>query len=422
MTNTFKLNKELIESLPSNLDNKVNLDLSNSSYLTNRVVKTPKGVEIQLTSEAIIYKKDSIVYVPNGFESDGITPHYDKITLSQDFSGVFGSASTGARGTVLACIRPSDGNIQWYPNDHYFVSATVPTFSDGWGLWWDTTNNVIKLYNNNSYITQGFSLPTHTQTENYGIKSIDQIFNSFGYIDTVVFMLPGINVEYSIGRNSDGTFINKSYLSTDILTFTPSSGVSGWFEVGFDINSSTDQIAYFGEYSNKQYISSTKPSLTNVHWYNPITGQNRYVDFNGIVSSQLSGCFQLCRCQLNSNRVISWINHDSCIHQVNTYSRTDLTNIPMPSKNYIDLSIGATETAYQAPDNGYFIAVSNAATGETWLALYNTTTMMGTFVNAPSGWDYQRVLIPVSRGDTVKLAYGNVGIRFLRFVFANGSL
>ena len=126
------------------------------------------------------------------------------------------------------------------------------------------------------------------------------------------------------------------------------------------------------------------------------------------------------------------VDIDEVVTDLNGKADTDLTNLSnagniktahnaMPSGQYIDLTVGATETQYQAPADGYFMAVSSSSTGEDWFTLYNATTNMGTFVQTPSGWDYQRVFLPVKKGDYVALAYGNVGVRNLRFIYAIGS-
>ena len=115
-----------------------------------------------------------------------------------------------------------------------------------------------------------------------------------------------------------------------------------------------------------------------------------------------------------------------------TVASTDLNNLSntgkiaiahnaMPSGTYEEVTVGATGTQYQAPADGYFAVVSGAATGEDWVCIFNTTTMLGSYVQTPIGWDYQKIFIPVKKNDYVQLDYGNVTIRNFRFIYAVGS-
>lgn len=105
---------------------------------------------------------------------------------------------------------------------------------------------------------------------------------------------------------------------------------------------------------------------------------------------------------------------------------TDTANIlmahnTMPSNTYINLTVGASGTTYTAPEDGYFAAVSNVGTGESWFVLYNSITGLGSYCQCPAGFDLQRVFILVSKGDVVTFEYGGVTVKFLHFIYANGS-
>jgi hypothetical protein len=98
-----------------------------------------------------------------------------------------------------------------------------------------------------------------------------------------------------------------------------------------------------------------------------------------------------------------------------------IANIAMPSSRYIDLDIGATETEYTAPADGYFVMVRRLTPGG-HLAICNTVTGLGTTAhfNSSSGWINGYVFAPVQAGDTVQITYNNTP-SILRFVYANGA-
>ena len=126
------------------------------------------------------------------------------------------------------------------------------------------------------------------------------------------------------------------------------------------------------------------------------------------------------------------VDIDEIATDLNGKADTDLTNInntakitmahnAMPSNTYINLTVGASGTTYTAPADGYFAAVSNAGTGESWFVLTNSITGLGSYCQCPAGWDLQRASIPASKGDVITFDYGNVTVRYLHFIYANGS-
>lgn len=117
---------------------------------------------------------------------------------------------------------------------------------------------------------------------------------------------------------------------------------------------------------------------------------------------------------LNGKADVDFVN-------VNNNGKIAIAHNSMPSGTYEEVTIGASGTQYQAPADGYFAVVSGLATGEDWVCIFNTTTMLGSYVQTPSGWDYQKVFIPVKKNDYVQLDYGYVPIRSIRFIYAEGS-
>lgn len=98
-----------------------------------------------------------------------------------------------------------------------------------------------------------------------------------------------------------------------------------------------------------------------------------------------------------------------------------MANIAMPSSRYIDLDIGATESTYTAPTDGYFVMVRRLNPGG-HLAIRNTATGLGTTAHfySTSGWINGYVFAPAQAGDTVQITYNSTP-SILRFVYANGT-
>ena len=67
----YPTNASLTESLQSNLLN----------YTTNRILEIPQNIKLELNNGSLVRKAGSKFYIPNGFETDGITPKFDCVKL-----------------------------------------------------------------------------------------------------------------------------------------------------------------------------------------------------------------------------------------------------------------------------------------------------------------------------------------------------
>lgn len=114
---------------------------------------------------------------------------------------------------------------------------------------------------------------------------------------------------------------------------------------------------------------------------------------------------------------------DIDLSNVNSAGKSTGAGWTMPSNTYDELTIGASDTTYTAPANGWFLvrsAVTNKTSNYTGY-LENTTKParipLGSY-NYFTGGGY----IPVSQGDSVVLHYqNNVTVEYLRFYYAEGE-
>jgi hypothetical protein len=100
-----------------------------------------------------------------------------------------------------------------------YSGSTQPTVSTQYNAWYDTANNIVKLTNDTGATWIGqWSLPICvTSTENGVLKTVDQIFNGFGYIGSTVFALPGVKGLIPDGKNTDGSLKNIEWTNEKIL-------------------------------------------------------------------------------------------------------------------------------------------------------------------------------------------------------------
>ena len=219
------------------------INASNTRVMSNCLTEIPQDIKLELNNGVLTLKAGSKVYVPNGFEQDGTTPHFDAVTIASDISlteqwgtaeqFIIAANSTGISIVGTGLNRPTSG-------------PTAPTATN-YTFWYDTTSNLIKLYNGGSYSGINLSLPITICTvpgdNTSTVSSIDQIFNGFGYIGSTKFVLPGVSGLIPNGFRSDGSLRNIPFTVKSVLTCT---------------GTSTDNcIGYFNENSTANHKSTT---------------------------------------------------------------------------------------------------------------------------------------------------------------------
>lgn len=252
----------------SDLSDKVNTNISNITTLQNTkqdvatavnydnisncITEIPQDIKLELNNGTLTLKAGSKVYVPNGFESDGTTPKFDVLTLTEDKSRI-GSINT--TGTTMICTYSSGEPFGYvYSGDAisqgYFSGPTAPT-GHTYMVWYDTANNIIKTTANrgstwDSYGSFPIAIVSYS-SDSSGFTSIDQVFNGFGYIGSTVFALPGVKGLIPNGRNEDGTLKNQEFTINSVLTMTDTSGATGGLE--YYVSGSSINRANFGQYT-----------------------------------------------------------------------------------------------------------------------------------------------------------------------------
>ena len=106
---------------------------------------------------------------------------------------------------------------------------------------------------------------------------------------------------------------------------------------------------------------------------------------------------------------------DTDLSNINTSGKSFASKLGMPSSRYIDLTLGASGTAYTAPANGWILCTLGLnANG--WLAIHH-------FWAQNSNLDgYVSILRPLRKGEVFSVDYsGYVQTIFFRFIYAEGE-
>ena len=173
----------LTSSTPANASGKevTSADFFQSNllnYTTNRILEIPQDIKLELNNGTLTLKAGSKVY-----------------------------ALDGSSYTI-----PSDKTLDYYNSDPHSSWILVKENGEMDDIF--TFESVSSISIGSKWVTFGetnYYLPICVATHNAdgtnrnGWKSIDQVFNGFGYIGSTVFALPGVKVQIPNGKNEDGT-------------------------------------------------------------------------------------------------------------------------------------------------------------------------------------------------------------------------
>ena len=241
---------------------------------TNIITKITKNVIIGLANNAITVYKGTKIYIPNGFESDGTTLHFDTVTLSSDFT----DTSTGNETLFLVIVKHNESSYQLACG--YMGGETVlswPANPVAYRVYYNSTENACKMHTGTNWLT--LSLPLGLVVRNSsGYSSITSVFNGFGFVANSVFALPGVRGLIPSARNIDGTPAVTSFETDHVLLTTCS------------LNAISQYI----------YLSQNQLTLSQDCWYDYSNNVNR-INTSIFYAAKTTGSV-LC----NNNTITTW--------------------------------------------------------------------------------------------------------------------
>ena len=274
-------------------------------HISNYVRYLNQDIKLDLNNGELTLKAGSKLYIPAGFESDGVTRKFNTVVLDEDMEAVIpDSIRNGAFLTYNINGRDEKHWSQWNAVDVY-SGDTEPTAS-GNKVWYDTTNNLIKEMNDAStWTTLNTSFPfckfSGTQTS---VTSIDQVFNGFGYIGSTIFALPGTVVSMPNGKEENGVLKNTEVEITSVRTITLGSA------------DTTDYICYLSptgiDYllATNYYESDVPPTDKSGYalWLN--TQDNHFYmkdfDVTGSEWEQFNALGNICKFSTTSGKILKF--------------------------------------------------------------------------------------------------------------------
>lgn len=353
-----------------------------TSQITNCITKIPQDIKFELNNNTLTLKAGSKVYIPNG---PGI---FDEVITENDLSN---SSPDIVRNASFIVYR--NNNIQLYTQSDSFSGPTAPTPPANNAIWYDTTNNLVKFTRDKgiTWETAQQSLPiclaSSTATE---WTSIDQVFNGFGYIGSTLFALPGVEGLIPNGRNNDGSLNNIAFTINQLLLYT--------------LPEQTGNVIGGAVRLNESVINPTAAIYDE---------KVNFIYLNGSIIQQM-----ICGyVSYSSGRFINFtpkLNFQAIDRNDTEWAST----ASKPSSRYIDLTLGASDSTYSAPANG-------------WVWLRKHVTEIGQYVELAgnvadicySGRNntVAQVYIPVKKNEMFRASYTATGATVcFRFIYDEG--
>lgn len=407
-------------STNDNVDNKLKTNVIN--YTTNRILEIPQDIKLEIVDGVLILRAGSKVCVPVGFEEDEQTRKFSFITTTRDLSytepnqisATFHLYAYYKNGEITGISRRGENNS----------GSTVP--SDNYnGAFYNTTTNNVEQYTNGS-LSDISSLPlglvTSVAKEGNNITTIDQIFNGFGYIGKTIFLLPGVKFQTSQGKNPDGSIKTAIYTRSTVSINSLTTHTGHYYLMANDSVGSPFFIP-----KSQRFIQSYAPDTSNLvginYWYNPseecwyaLTADKTWKYMPGVMD--IFG-------EASATDGLLYDFKGYPLNHINTYQRTELAGMSMPSNKYINLTLGATGTAYKAPANGWFYFLGRWENAIPYLQMRNTIISgleprVQTCGASTTG--YWGLYMPVRADDSITINYNDAPVNVrLAFIYAKGE-
>lgn len=309
----------------------LNTNNENTGVGGNRLTAIPRHFDLTLSDGTLTLPAGSKIYIPDGFESDDITPKFTTYTLPSAKTRIANGAKNG-RYDVIYDMDPSINAIRLRLSETCISGSIAPSTSGYWA-WYDTANNLMKIYDHTTLLTSTNSLPLGQVTvENDTITKINIAFGDTGYIGGVVFALPGIHGSIPYGYPTG--------------TLTPQS-------VNFETSRVlTAQVPNIPMTTMRIYINATDIIISHEYFYDGNSNRNRKLSNTSVV--------------LNAAETNSWV-YCTTAGVISNFQRAFIEateykayyNQTMPwnfnAATYLNANNGWALVGQKYPQNGVFV-------------------------------------------------------------------
>ncbi len=235
-----------------------------NNQITNAILEMPNRIKLEFSQGELILRKNSVVTVPNGYETDGITLHFNYKLVENDVV----IKHSEIENNLFVCMN-SDGIIYLTSGSNCKSGSIAPTSTSNRQFWYDTSRNVLNNYASNtdtpdsSFLSFPFAILNCTSENTFEVV---QIFNGIGYIGSTIWVDKDIKYLRPNGRNIDGSLKNIEDEVTKCLVETNDSLVGTFnVSVGSDrITFDVPKLCIYDEENNFNSYSDIKNHIDRI--------------------------------------------------------------------------------------------------------------------------------------------------------------
>lgn len=394
-----------------NLDDKLT-----KKQITNCILEIPQRIKLELNNGVLTLKAGSEVIIPNGFEEDGVTPKFNYVTVSNNLT----FSNFGANGDYI--IIATNSSTHWKLLKQSASGSSDPQTTGS--FYYDVSKNLLKDYTNSGAV-YNVGLPIAIVNHVDGlIKEVKQVFNGFGYIGGTYWVDKGVKCLIPNGRNADGTLKNIEYINEKLCMETISAT---WSAIRMLFLSPNYNTGIFRQIASVYYEQEEEPPIDDVQntlWYKPSENIFRYSN------NQSSWAYiNMPTCYLGDfyveKGILTSLKPKETFRALDYNDKYIISGFNMPSNKYIDLTLGASNSRYVAPANGWFyVAKKTNISTHTYLDLVNETSTLALRSNSNGSTStVSAIYMPAKKGDTVRCSYNLTGeTTVFRFIYAEGEI
>ena len=408
--NTF-LSGDTINGVKLSTDMYGNKSVANSGYTNNR---------LELTAGAcILYDSDNRQVFRSSYNS-GIGKTDWQFASQSDTVRIANGGAPNAYGLMLKV--PTDGTSPTIGYTYYGTDSSLHGKEQTFLRTEDVDNSTIKIVDGKLTASGGGSAPanmvtTDTDQTISGAKTFSAKstfnngckFTSSSYSDNYFkkgFTIGNVNI-----YNTSGNTIRIAGSSARFLAFDDDNikFMSNSSTPGMNITDGVITAAYNKPYLKiKEYNDNTNThnleiscDTTNNNSWNIACGDQTFIN--------------------TANIDTTYMKWDSANKKLKVDTAA-VAHLAMPSGTSVNLTVGASNTNYTAPANGYFsFRTTNRASSYNYTYLRNETNKMCSYAMAASGVVAEG-FIPIKKDDIASLSYFSSGIEFFKFIYTEGDV
>ncbi len=397
---------------PYNQNGIYNPHYLNKNQITNCITEIPQRIKLDLNKGTLTLKAGSEVTIPNGFEKDGVTPHFDYVTIDSD--KIFTYSDT-AKEDIFFVYDSDTDNITFENFNDVRSGHTAPTdLTFDHCFWYDLTNNIIKYTLDKGANWSGqYSLPFCHCTRNPQINSIKQIYNGFGYMGNCIYVYKGSKFLVSNGRQEDGTLKNiELTLNHDVVRdFSSFKNITNGTLVlradgsGISLNSSYIE----GDILPDNFTGIFKNNVDNTCF--------SYI--NGV--SEGFSWVKIGHAGTDANGGITSLRPDQPVDILKRSDFSEISGLSAPSDNLIPLSVPKSETTLTASRAGWYCIKGTASVASQTVSLA-VNGLIGVSPHSVVQGNIIQTCAQVRKGGKVLVSYNTPTINYFGFCPAEGEV